>query len=162
MNSPSPAAAPTFETTPLPDGGYRFVGAVVVNLPIGAVWAKCRNIETLLEIVLPGIASNFQWVEGGNPGVVPARFTFEANGATLLEEVYYRSDEDHVLKYQLVNPSLGMESYLAAVELTSQGATGTLVVYTREMRFADPSLVGSFTGLLQLEMENLQAHFAKA
>jgi hypothetical protein len=161
MTSPSPAAAATFETTPLPDGSYRFVGAVTVDLPIGAVWARCRDAEKLVEIVLPGIASNFQWVEGGNPNVVPARFTFEANGATLLEEVCYRSDEDHALKYQLVNPSLGMESYLATIELTSQGATSTRVVYTREMRFADPSQVGSFTGLLQLEMVNLQAYFAE-
>jgi hypothetical protein len=161
MTHPDPAAPPTFETTPLEGGGFRFVGSVVLDRPIGAVWAKAHNIESFVAIVLPGLASNFQWVDGGSPGVVPARFSFEANGATLLEEVYYRSNEDHVLKYQLVTPALGMESYLATVDLTSEGPQSTRVTYTREMRFADPSLLASFSGLLQLEMTNLQAYFAK-
>lgn len=163
MTSPDPstAAAPTFEITPLADGGYRFVGTVVVNRPIDAVWARCQDPEKLLEVILPGVASNFQWVSGGSPDVVPARFTFEANGATPVEEVYFRSHEDHELKYKLVTPALGMESYDATIALTSQGPQSTLVVYSREIRFTDPSLVDSFSGLLQRELTNMQAYYAK-
>jgi hypothetical protein len=79
----------------------------------------------------------------------------------MLEEVYYRSHEDHEVKYRLVTPGLGLVSYVATVALTSKGPTSTLVVYTREMRFADPSLVDSMGALLKLEMENLQAYFTK-
>ncbi len=158
MTTPDPgaAAAPTFESTPLADGGYRFVGTLVVNRPIDVVWARCHDVEQFMNVILPGVASNFQWVSGG-PGVAPARFTFEANGATPLEEVYSVSHDDHELKYKLVTPALGMESYDATIALTSKGPQSTLVAYTREMRFADPSLVETFSNLLQLELTNMRA-----
>lgn len=154
-------APPTFEVTPLADGSYRFVGEAVVERSVGRVWAEIKNIENVVEVVLPGVASDFQWVDGGGPGKVPSRFSFVASGTTMLEEVFHRSHADHEIRYRLVTPGLGIVSYTATIALAEEDAQRTRVVYTREMSFADPALVPSFIDLLQLEMVNLQNHFAR-
>jgi hypothetical protein len=147
--------------TQLDDGTFRFVSTATANLPVGAVWPTVQNLEKLVETVLTGIASNFQWVDGGNPGTVPSRYTFVVNGTSLLEEVYSRSHDDHVIQYRLVTPALGIQSYAATIALTAVEGGRTRIVYSRDMRFDDPAAAGGFAELFELEIANLQAYLAK-
>lgn len=152
--------APTFEVTPRPDGSFHFFSAGVVCRPSGAVWAKIRNFDNVIAIFLDGIASDFEWVDGGSPGKLPSRYQFSVAGTTLLEEVDYRSDPDQVIGYHLVTPGLGIERYSATIELEAEGPHATRVTFTRAMRFADPALVDGFAELFQVEMANFQDYFA--
>jgi hypothetical protein len=157
----SPSDEPTFEITRLDDGGFRFVSVAAVGLPAGALWAKLSNMAQVVSIVLPGVASDFQWVDGGCPGKVPSRFQFSVNGVLLLEEIFYRNHDDKVLQYRLVTPALGIESYVGTLELDEVDAEVTVITFSREMRFADPASADALIGLLQAEMVNLQAYFAR-
>ena len=154
------ADAPVSTVEPLPDGGFRFTSVATLDAPEGAVWAKVHNIEKLVEIVLPGIASDFQWVDGGKPSKVPSRYRFIALGSPVLEEVFHQDKAAHVLRYRLVTPALGIQTYVATIELDAVDNNHTRVVYTRDMTFDDPASAASFAALFEQEIAYLQAYFA--
>ena len=166
---PAPAAAVAADPSPppvstmeeLPGGVFRFTSVAVLDAPEGAVWAKVHNIQKLVEMVLPGIASDFQWLDGGGPSKVPSRYQFVALGSPVVEEVTLQDKKDKVLEYRLVTPALGIQTYLATVALDPIDNTHTRVTYTRLMTFDDPASAASFAALFEQEIAALQAHFAK-
>jgi hypothetical protein len=151
---------PVSTVTPLEGGGFRFTSTAVLDAPEGAVWAKIHNIEKVVEIALPGIASDFQWVDGGSPGKVPSRYTFSALGSPVLEEVFFVDPDDKVLKYQLVTPALGIQSYVATISLDPVDNDHTTISFSRDIVFDDPASADAFAALFEQEIANLQAYFA--
>jgi hypothetical protein len=154
------SSAPVSTVTPLEGGGFRFTSTAVLDAPEGAVWAKIHNIEKVVEIALPGIASDFQWVDGGSPGKVPSLYQFTALGNTVLEEVFYVDHGDRVLKYRLVTPALGIQSYVATISLDPVDNDHTTISFSRDIVFDDPASVDAFAALFEQEIANLQAYFA--
>jgi hypothetical protein len=160
-HAPGASDAPTFEVIPRGDGSYRVVSVGAVDMPAGAIWSKLQNMEQIVPIALAGTMSDFAWVDGGSPGKVPSQFQFTLFGATLLEEIFYRNHEEHILQYRLLTPALGIVGYIGTLELDEDDAGRTVITYTRDLRFADPSLVGPITASMEPEMAKMQAYFAK-
>jgi hypothetical protein len=160
-HDPGAPPAPTFEVIPLDDGSYRVVSVGAVDRPAGAIWAKLQNMSQIVPVALGDAMSDFAWVDGGSPGKMPSLFQFRLFETTLLEEIFYRSHEEHTLQYRLVTPALGIVSYIGTLELNEDDAGRTVITFTRDLRFADPSLVGPLTASMQPEMANMQAYFAK-
>lgn len=154
------ADAPVSTVQELPGGVFRFTSTATLDAPAGAAWAKVHNIQKMVEVLLVGVASDFQWVDGGGPSKVPSRFTFTALGASVLEEVFVQDKEAKVLRYRLVTPALGIQSYVATIDLDPIDNDHTRVTYTRDMTFDDPASVPGFDALFQQEIANLVALFA--
>ena len=154
------ADAPVSTVTPLPGGGFRFTSTAVLDAPEGAVWAKAHNIQKMVEMLLPDVATDFQWLDGGGPSKVPSRFQFLAFGSPVVEEVYFQDKQDKVLKYRLVTPALGILTYDATIALDPIDNDHTRVVYTRDMTFVDPQSAASFAALFEQEIAAFQAAFA--
>lgn len=156
----APATAPVSRVTPIEGGGFRFTSTAVLDVPEGAAWAKIHNIEKVVEIALPGIASDFQWIGGGGPSKVPSRFQFSALGSGVLEEVFFVDGEDRVLKYRLVTPALGIQRYSAAISLDAIDHNHTRITFSRDLVFEDPASVDAFAALFAQEIASLRAYFA--
>jgi hypothetical protein len=146
--------------TPLEGGGFRFTSTAVLDAPQGAVWAKVHNIEKVVEIALPGVATDFRWLDGGSPGKVPSRFTFSALGSSVLEEVFFIDRADKVLGYRLVTPALGIRNYVATIGLDPVDSHHTAISFSRDLVFEDPASVDAFAALFEQEIAALQAYFA--
>jgi hypothetical protein len=158
--APGVSGAPVSTVTPLEGGGFRFTSTAVLDAPQGAVWAKIHNIEKVLEIALPGIASDFRWVDGGSPGRVPSRYQFSALGSSVLEEVFFVDRSDKVLRYRLVTPALGIRSYVATMALDPVDNRRTTLSFSRDLVFDDPASVDAFAALFEQEIAALQSYFA--
>jgi hypothetical protein len=155
--SPTPVSS----VTPLPDGSFRFVSTAVLCASQGDVWNTIKDIEEVVAIALPGIASDFVWLDGGSAKQVPSDFQFNALGSLVHEQVFYRSHADHVLGYQLVEPALGIQSYVATMDVDEGSYGQSQLSFARTMRFDDPAVVPDFAALFEQEIASLQAHFAK-
>ena len=154
-----PSAPPVSTVTPIEGGGFRFTSVATLDVPVGAAWAIVHNIEKDVQIALPGIASDFQWLDGGSPGKVPSLYQFSALGTTILEEVFYMSHADHVLKYRLVTPALGILSYVGTISIEPIDETHSQLTFSRDVVFADPASVDGFAALFHQEATALQAYF---
>jgi Polyketide cyclase / dehydrase and lipid transport len=150
---------PVSTVTPLPGGGFRFTSTAVLDAPEGAAWAKVGDIRKLLEIALPA-ATGFQWLDGGNPARVPSRYSFQALGATVVEEITLRDRREKVLGYRVVHPALGLRSYTATISLDPAGNTRTAITFSRDITFDDPSAVDTWAALFEQEIADIQAYFA--
>jgi hypothetical protein len=157
MASETPAA-PVSTVTDLGNDTFRFVSTAVVDQPIGAVWAIVHNLEKDIQIALP-TATDFKWLDGGSPGTVPSRYTFTVFGTTLLEEVWYMNHADYVVSYRLVTPALGILAYGGTIDLDPIDETHTLLTFTREATFADPSASTAFAALFHQEAVDIQGYF---
>jgi hypothetical protein len=155
-----PPAPPVSTVTPLPGGGFRFTSTAVLDVPTGAAWAKLHNIEKTVEIALPGIATDFQWLDGGGPSTVPSQFQFSALGATVVEEVFFVDTVAKVLKYRLVIPALGLQSYAGTIDLDRLDNTHTKITFSRDATFDDPASVDAFADLFHQEAVTIQTYFA--
>lgn len=151
---------PVSTVTPLPDGGFRFVSTAVLDAPEGAAWAKIGDIRQFLAIALPA-ATNFQWQDGGNLARVPSRYSFDALGATVVEEVTLRNVTEREFGYRVVFPVLGLQSYTATVTLDPVDNTHTRITFSRDITFDDPSAVDSWAALFEQEIADIQAYFAR-
>ena len=117
--------ADTTQQAPADDGGvevriteikpnqFTIVATATFDQPVAKVWSVFRNFEKLVDLALPGLATDFEWLDGGSPGRVPSQFRFVANGETLIEEIYHHSDDEYVLRYLMLEPALGIESFAA-------------------------------------------------
>lgn len=150
---------PVSTVTPLPGGGFRFTSTALLDAPEGAAWAKIGDIRALLEIALPA-AEGFQWLDGGNLARVPSRYTFEALGATVVEEITLRDVRERVLGYRVVFPTLGLQSYAATISLEPADNTHTVITFSRDITFDDPSAVDTWAALFEQEIADIQAYFA--
>jgi hypothetical protein len=158
--SHSATQPPVSTVTPLPDGGFRFTSTAVLDAPEGAAWARIGDIRTLLEIALPA-ATDFQWLDGGNLARVPSRYSFQALGATVVEEVTLRDVTEREFGYRVVYPVLGLQSYVATVSLEPADNTHTVITFSRDITFDDPSAVDTWAALFEQEIADIQAYFAK-
>ena len=154
--SPTPVST----VTPLPGGGFRFVSTALLDVPEGAAWAKIHNMEKLAEIALPGLSSDFQWLDGGTPGTAPSRYQFTALGTTVQEEILLIDRAEKVLKYHLVTPALGIRSYVGTVSLDPVDHDHSLITFSRDVAFDDPAALPDFTALFEQEIGYIQAYFA--
>ena len=150
---------PVSTVAPLPGGGFRFTSTAVLDAPEGAAWAKIGDIRALLAIALPA-ATGFQWLDGGNPARVPSRYSFQALGATVVEEITLRDRQEKVFGYRVVYPTLGLQSYTATVSLDPVDNTHTLITFSRDITFDDPSAVDAWAALFEQEIADIQAYFA--
>lgn len=153
------AQPPVSSVTPLPGGGFRFTSTAVLDAPAGAAWARIGDIRKLLQVALPA-AEGFQWLDGGNLARVPSRYSFQALGATVVEEITRRDVQEKVLGYRVVYPTLGLQSYTATISLDAAGSTHTVITFSRDITFDDPSAVGTWTALFEQEIADIQAYFA--
>lgn len=150
-----------YTRTPLGPNRYFFFQKVTVNPSPGRVWTEVRDLEKLVAIALPGVAEDFQWVDGGGPERVPSRFQFVVSGTTIHEEVYARDQRRHSVRYRLLVPALGIASYDAEVKLLSADKNQTTLVFARDITFdagADPT---PLTDLIGTEGIAIRDHFCK-
>jgi hypothetical protein len=154
-----PPPPPVSSVTQLPDGRFRFVSTAIVAAPVGRVWTVIRDIEQVVQIALPGIASDFTWVNGGSAQRVPSEFQFAALGATVHEEVFDRSVPERTLRYRLVVPALGLQTYVGTMQVEHMNQGRSRLTFSRDIRFDDPASAPSFATLFEQEIASLQAHF---
>lgn len=155
-----PVPPPVSTVTPLPDGSFRFVSVAVLDEKPNRAWRTIRDIEKVVEIALPGIAENFQWLNGGSVRRVPSDFQFDALGSSVHEQVSFRSERQKLLEYRLVTPALGIESYVATMQVTRLGNHRSTLTFSRVLRFADPASVPTFAELFHQEAINIQTYFS--
>jgi hypothetical protein len=140
---------------------YVIVATATFDHSIGKVWATLHNFEKLAEIGLPGVAADFQWLNGGSPGQIPSTFQFAVGDTIILEEVYARDKDDYTMRYHLLEPALGIVSYDALFELAPISNEQTAYSITREVTL-EPGVIDGLAGLIAVETQNMQDHFAKA
>lgn len=139
---------------------YSMVATATFDQPVGRVWAVFRDFQKLLDVALPGLVSDFEWLNGGSRDRVPARFQFVASGALLREEVYHRSDDEYVLRYRVLEPALGILEYDAELKLAPISDEQTVYTATRQLTL-EPGAIDGLAGLAALETQNLKTHFAQ-
>lgn len=153
--------SPLFKRTELGPNRYFFFQKVPMDPPVGKVWTTVRDFEKLVAIALPGIATDFQWVDGGGPGRAPASCQFVVSGSPIHEEVYALDNREHSLRYRLLVPALGLAAYDAEVRLQPSGKGDTTLSFTRDITFdagVDPA---GLTALIEQEGVAIQDYFCK-
>lgn len=140
------------------DEEYIIHAQTFIDRPVGDIWPEIRDFEQLVDIGLPGLATNFQWLNGGGPEQIPSTFQFESGGATVVEEIYYRSEYKHKLRYRVVEPALGIIEYDAVLNLDPVWFDKTYYSATRVLTL-EPGVVDGLTALIELETQNIKAYF---
>lgn len=138
---------------------HSVVATATFDQPVGRIWALFCNFERLVATALPGVASDFEWLDG-SPERVPSRFQFVASGTKIREEIYHRDEAEHLLRYRMLEPALGILEYDSALQLTPISDEQTVYTATRIMRI-EPDALDGLAGLIALETQNLKTHFAK-
>jgi hypothetical protein len=137
---------------------YIIVAATILEEPVGDAWSEIRDFEQLVEIGLPGLATDFEWLNGGGPEQIPSSFQFVSGGSVVEEEIYYRNSSTHTLRYQLLTPVLGIQEYDAQISLVSLSQNATLFVVVREVEL-DPGVIEGLVDLIELETNNVHDYF---
>jgi hypothetical protein len=139
---------------------HSIVATATFAQPVARVWAVFRDFEQLVAAALPGLTSDFAWLDGGGPDRVPSRLRFATSGTSLVEEVYHRDDGRYVLRYRMVEPALGILEYDAELQLTPISDEQTVYSATRTLTLA-PGTLDGLAGLVALETQNLKDLFAR-
>lgn len=150
------AQVTTRETGP---NQYILVATATFDRPAGEVWALLDDFEKLIDVAFPGGTGNFTWLDGGGPGKAPVRFQLSIGGQRLLEEVYHRDPDRHLLRYRVLEPALGIVEYDAVFELAPKPDGRTLYSVYREVTL-EPGALDGLVGLIQMETQNMKQHFA--
>lgn len=132
---------------------------VLLDAPLGEVWPVLRDVERFWDAVLPDAAPTFLWLDGGGPETIPSRFQFTAAGSTLVEEVSYRSEEEHQLLVRLVEPALGMQAYYGFWDLSRACGNKAVLEYTRYIELEPGTDVEFFRAVFAQEFIDVQAYF---
>ncbi|AKU93620.1 hypothetical protein AKJ09_00284 [Labilithrix luteola] len=147
-------------TTELGPHQYRIVTSATFDRPVARVWPTFLDFQNLVELGLPGSASDFVWVDGGSPQKVPSSFQFISGGETIHEEVYYRDNHTHTMRYRLLQPALGFVEIDSVLQL--ENVRGRAHYTATRVVTLDPNLpVEALSSLLVLETANLKTYFAK-
>jgi carbon monoxide dehydrogenase subunit G len=139
---------------------YILVHRGTMDAPIGKVWALLQDFQRFVGVLLPTVA--FEWVDGGNPGKVPSRYQLTVGETRLVEELDYRDERAHTLRYHLITPGLGMLAYSAEVKLTAAGEQQTVVEYMRDFTMQPGASVDGLTQLSHQEFADMKKHFARS
>lgn len=147
-------------TTELGPNQYRIVTSATFDRPVARVWPTFLDFQNLVELGLPGSATDFVWVNGGSPQKVPSAFQFLSGGETIHEEVYFRDNHTHTLRYRLLQPALGFVAIDSVLQL--ENCRGRAHYTATRVVTLEPNVpVESLSSLLTLETENLKTYFAK-
>jgi hypothetical protein len=139
---------------------YRIVSRATFDQPVTKIWPVFRNFEKLVNVGLPGLTSDFEWLNGGTPDRVPSQFRFVSGGAYVVEEVYHRSDDEHVLRYRVLEPVLGILELDSELRLTPISDAQTAYTATRKITL-EPGTIDGLGALVSLETQNMKNYFAK-
>lgn len=142
---------------------YKITAKVQLGSQASSVWPLLLNWERFIEVGLPGMTSNFQWLSGG-PDVVPSSFQFDMAGATLKEEIYEQQVDPeqgrYLLRYRTTEPALGVVEYDASLVLQQLPGTGTAFEATREVRLESGATPDMLATVVKAETECLKEYFA--
>jgi hypothetical protein len=140
---------------------YSIVATATIDCAPEDVWALLRDWERLVDVGLPGMTSNFVWLNGG-PGHAPSTFQFDVGGATLKEEIYELTEADGLrrLRYRALEPALGVLEYDAVLELAPASGSGTAFSAERQVRLEPGTPPDMLTGMVEAETKCLKEHFA--
>jgi hypothetical protein len=139
---------------------YIVVATATLGRGVGAVWATFHNFEKLVEIGLPGVVTDFVWLEGA-PGIVPSTFLLYAGDVAVPEELYYRDNASYTMRYRLLQPALGFVAIDANIQFTPISNKATFYTVTRDVTLEPGVPIEGFVGLTIVETQNVQGHFAK-
>jgi hypothetical protein len=157
--APARASEIAVEVTETGPGQYTILATATLDAAIAAVWALFDDFERFVAAALPGIASEFAWLEGG-PGRAPAAFQFVTGGARVVEEIHACDPARHTLRYRLRAPALGLRAYEGAFALQPISDAQTSYSARREVTL-DPGVLDRFVALIALETRHLKNHFAQ-
>lgn len=146
--------------TPLGPGEYLFEATSTFHQSLDRVWAAASDFERLIAVSLPGMATDFQWLNGGGPRRLPAVFQFTAGSEIVQEELYELNDAEHSFRYRLLRPALGMLEYDGTLRFESIAKDWTEYSAVRRIKL-EASAVEGLKGLIALETQNLKDYFAK-
>lgn len=136
---------------------YTIVAETYVYNNIETIWSKVRNFKTFVEVALPGVATNFQWICGG-PHQIPSTFKFTTSGEIVKEEIYYRSEYKHKLRYRVLEPALGILEYDSIIDLDPVWSNKTHYKATRFVTL-EPGALEGLVDLFELETGNIKDYF---
>jgi hypothetical protein len=137
---------------------YIILAGTILDASAGEAWSQLRDFEQLAEIALPGLVSDFEWLNGGGPEQIPSTFQFVTGGTTVVEEIYYRNDSAYTLRYRLVDPALGIQEYDAQISLIPLSQDKALYFLFREVT-VDPGVIGGLVDLTEIETLNINNYF---
>ncbi|EYF04160.1 SRPBCC family protein [Chondromyces apiculatus] len=157
----TPQRRPEFTVTETAPDQFLFYQRVVLRQPIEKVWAEVRDGRRLVGLVLPEAKDTFAWLDGGNAEKVPSRFEISVGGAALREEITFRDDDHHALRYRLTEPGLGMQTYQAELKLTRAAEGTTSFVYARNITLQPGFSVEVLKQVVEKEIADVQAFFAR-
>lgn len=139
---------------------YTIIATTTLDRPVGEVWALLCDFERLVAVGLPGMTSDFEWLNGGSPDQVPSRFQFAIGTARVVEEIYHLDGDQYILRYRMLEPAMGILKYDAEFELTPVSNEQTFYSVTREVTL-ESGVVDGLAGLVATETQNVKDHFAR-
>ncbi|WP_437511068.1 hypothetical protein [Sorangium sp. So ce1099] len=149
-----------FVLTPIGENQYLSYQRVLIDAPVSEVWPVLRDIQKFAEAVLPAVAPTFVWLDGGGPETIPSLYQFTAGTDTLLEEIIYRSEEEHQILVRLVEPVLGMQEYYAFGDLSRACGQKSVLEYTRYLELEPGTDIEFFRALFTQEFIDIPAYFS--
>ncbi|HLL01954.1 MAG TPA: SRPBCC family protein [Myxococcaceae bacterium] len=148
-----------FTCTQVEPNRYVLVHRGEMDAPLSHVWALLYDFQRFVGVLLPTVP--FEWLDGGGVSKVPSRYQLTVGDTRLVEELDYRDERDHTLRYHLITPGLGMVAYEAEVKLTQAGEGRTRVDYQRDFTMQPGAGVDALTQLSHQEFADMRKHFAK-
>jgi hypothetical protein len=139
---------------------YIVVATATFGRGVGKVWATFHNFEKIVGIGLPGVVTDFVWLQG-SPGIVPSSFILYAGDVAVPEELYYRDNESYRMRYRLLQPALGFVTLDADLQFTPISNKETRYTATRDVTIENGVPIEDFVGLTIAETQNIQDYFAK-
>lgn len=138
---------------------YIVTAKTIIDAPVSTIWGTIRDFEKLTEIGLGGVLTDFQWLNGGGPEVVPSSFQFLAGDTLVIQELYYRNKFTHTMRHHILNlPVLGIQEYDAEIDLTPFFINKTMYIATRELTVDAEHLEG-LVALIELDTTNIANYF---
>jgi hypothetical protein len=138
---------------------YILVHRGTMDAPVGKVWALMADFQRFVKVLLPTVP--FEWLDGGNAGRLPSRYQLTVGDTRLVEQLDSLNEREHMLRYHLITPGLGLVAYSAEVKLTAAGEGRTAVEYMRDFTMQPGVSVEALTQLSHQEFSDMKKHFAK-
>ncbi|AUX39598.1 uncharacterized protein SOCE26_009920 [Sorangium cellulosum] len=136
---------------------YRVEQQVLLDAPVGQVWAQLGRLERFFEIALPN-ATDLRWVVG-NGRSVGDELNFVLDGGLIRLLVVARDHHEHRFEYRLIEPSLGIAELESTLTLDSCG-NRTALVWVRDFRMEEGVSFDPLSEVVQQEFANLIARFS--
>ncbi|MEV6829582.1 SRPBCC family protein [Amycolatopsis sp. NPDC051102] len=132
-----------------------------------AVWTEVRDVLKLVKILFGDTVGNLQWVEGGAPDRVPARYEFLMlqNQGLVQQEVVGRNEVDRSLTYRTVAPVLCLYDYVATYRVlpVTNDPGRSFLEYRREFMVTDdaaPEIVEALMTMMENQISVVRDYFA--